>query len=95
MICKISIILLVLSICLLIDGRRSFEDSGLELTDDKAQMFLRAILNDDSNNDEDLYGKREFGTNCVPCKFKINPCCPPNKCRKKLPWNECMEFKTK
>jgi hypothetical protein len=96
MICKISIILLVvISICSLIDGKRSFHDNDLELTDDKAQMFLRTILNDDSNNDEDLYGKRESGKNCVPCKFKINPCCEPNKCRKKLPWNECMEFKTK
>ena len=96
MICKISIIILVLSICSLIDGKRLFlnNDNDLELTNEKAQMFLRSMLNDDSDDQNDLFDKREFGKNCVQCKFKINPCCAPNICLKKFPWNECMEIKT-
>ena len=38
-------------------------------------MFLRSMLNDDDSsdgNDESL-NKREFGTNCVKCKFGVNP----------------------
>jgi hypothetical protein len=96
MICKISIILLVLSLCSIIDGKRSLNnDNNLELRNDQAQMFLRSILNEDSDSNDDSFDKREFGKNCVPCKFKINPCCPPNVCRKKFPWNECMEIKVK
>jgi len=96
MICKISIILLVLSLCSLIDGKRSFlnDNNDLELRNEEAQTFLQSNVNDDTNND-DSFDKREFGKNCVPCKFKINPCCAPNVCRKKFPWNECMEIKVK
>jgi hypothetical protein len=96
MIGKISIIFLVLSLCSLIDGKRSFlnDNNDLELRNEEAQTFLQSNVNDDTNNDDSL-DKREFGKNCVPCKFKINPCCAPNVCRKKFPWNECMEIKVK
>ena len=94
MICKISVILLVLSICSLIDGKRSLtnKDNNLELSNEKAQMFLRSRLDDDDINQ--LVDRREFGSNCVPCKFKLNPCCAPNICIKKWFLNECMEIKT-
>ncbi|CAF3183632.1 unnamed protein product [Rotaria socialis] len=97
MISKISIIILILSICSFIDGKRLFlnNDNDLELSNEKAQMFLRSMLNDDENSDDDSMDKREFGKNCVPCKFKINPCCAPNICVKKFFWNECMEIKIK
>jgi len=98
MISKISIILLILSFCLLVHGKRkrifSNDDNDLELSDDKAQMFLRTMLKDD-DDDGELLGKRESGTDCVKCKFKLNPCCKPNVCVKKFPWNECMEIKTR
>lgn len=95
MICKITIILLVLSICSLIDGKPSYlnDNNDLEITNEKARMFLRSMLNDDSSSD-DLFDRRESGKNCVPCKFKLNKCCAPNICVKKLLWNECMEIKT-
>jgi hypothetical protein len=92
MICKISILLLAISFCVLIDGKSLLHDNDLELSNDKAQMFLRSILNDD--DDDDRFIKRESGKNCIPCKFKLNPCCPPNICVKKFFWNECMEIKT-
>ncbi|CAF3108848.1 unnamed protein product, partial [Rotaria sp. Silwood2] len=70
-------------------------DNDLELSNEKAQMFLRSMLNDDDDDDSyEPLDKREFGKNCVPCKFKINPCCAPNICKKKRFWNECMEIKT-
>jgi hypothetical protein len=99
MICKISVILLVLSICSLIDGKRSLtnNDNNLELSNEKAQMFLRSRLDNDDSDDDDinqLVDRREFGQNCVPCKFKVNPCCAPNICIKKWFLNECMEIKT-
>jgi len=96
MICKISIILLLLSICSLIDGNRLFynNDNDLELSNEKAQMFLRSILDDDSDGDDMSYDKREWGKDCVKCKFKWNNCCKPNICIKKFFWNECMEIKT-
>lgn len=97
MISKLSIIVLMISMISLIECKRiySAHDNDLELSNDKAQMFLRSMLNDDDSDINELAGKREFGTNCVPCKFKLNPCCKPNICLKKFPWNECMEIKQK
>ena len=99
MICKISIVLLILSICSLIDGKRLFfnNDDELELSNERAQMFLRSMLNDDDSSDgnDESFNKREFGTNCVKCKFGVNPCCKPNICVKKFFWDECMEIQTK
>ena len=96
MICKLSIIILIISFCSLIDGKRLFvdNDNDLELTNEKAQMFLRSMLNDDSDASDDKFDTRESGTDCVPCKFKMNKCCKPNICIKKFFWNECMEIKT-
>ncbi|CAF3033433.1 unnamed protein product [Rotaria sp. Silwood2] len=90
---KISIILVLSIICSYIDGKRLYlnNDNDLELSNEKAQMFLRSQLNDD--DDQASFDTREFGKNCVPCKFKINPCCAPNICIKKFFWNECMEIK--
>ncbi len=95
MICKISIILLFISFYTLIDGKNLLiddDDNGLEISNAKAQMFLRAMTDDD----DDLFDKREnpIGKHCVKCKFKINPCCQPNICVKKFFWNECMEIKS-
>lgn len=92
MICKISVFLLLLSVCVFVDGKNFVnDDEQLELANDQARMFLRAMTGDE---DDDSLDKREFGTNCVPCKFKLNPCCAPNMCIKKFFWNECMEVKT-
>lgn len=96
MICKIAVALLLISLCSMIDGKRLFvdNDDDIELSNAKAQMFLRSMLEDDSDSDDNTFDKRERGTDCVPCKFKVNPCCKPNICVKKFFWNECMEIKT-
>jgi hypothetical protein len=96
MIGKVIVLIVIFSICSIIDGRRSASDNdnNLELSNEKAQMFLRTVLNDDSNEGSQSFDRRESGTNCVPCKFKVNKCCAPNICIKKTFWNECMEIKT-
>jgi hypothetical protein len=92
-------LLCLLSIISIIMGKHlSFDDDDFEMTNDRARMFLRQNNDDgDNSNDEtdtnQLVDRREFGTNCVPCKFKVNPCCAPNICVKKFLWNECMEIK--
>ena len=93
MICKISIILLVVMLWVSIDAKSYHGQHDLELSNDEAKRFLHRMTDDDDEQDNSL-DKRESGKNCVPCKFKINPCCAPNICLKKFPWNECMEIKT-
>ncbi len=75
-------------------------DNDMELSDKKARMFLRAITgeSDDADDDGDdnsaSFDTREFGKNCVPCKFGINPCCAPNICKqKRFRPDECLEIK--
>ncbi|CAF4047902.1 unnamed protein product [Rotaria sordida] len=68
------------------DGKHLFydNDNDMELSDKKARMFLRSMLNDDSDDDDTgSLDTREIGKNYVPCKFGINPCCSPNICVKK------------
>ena len=68
-------------------------DNDMELTDKRARMFLRSMTGDD--DDAASFDTREFGKNCVKCKFGINPCCAPNICIKKsFRPDECMEIKT-
>ena len=93
-----SIILLatVALLCMIVssNANRLFydNDNDMELSNDKARMFLRAIAGDD---DSASFDTREFGKNCVKCKFGINPCCAPNICIKKsFRPDECMEIKT-
>ncbi|CAF3487159.1 unnamed protein product [Rotaria socialis] len=72
-------------------------DNDMELTDKRARMFLRSMTNndDDSNDDTASLDTRDFGKNCVACKFGINPCCAPNICiKKRFRPDECMEIKT-
>ncbi|CAF1126745.1 unnamed protein product [Rotaria sordida] len=80
------------------DAKRLFydNDNDMELSDKKARMFLRSMLNDDSDDDDaGSLDTRESGKKCVPCKFGINPCCAPNICiKKKFRPDECMEIKT-
>ena len=70
-------------------------DNDMELSDKKARMFLRAMLNEDEDDDgAKSFDTREIGKNCVPCKFGINPCCAPNICvKKRFRPDECMEVK--
>lgn len=70
-------------------------DNDMELTDQKARMFLRAISSQgDDDDDAPSFDTRESGKNCVKCKFGINPCCAPNICIKKsFRPDECMEIK--
>jgi hypothetical protein len=77
------------------NARRINSDNAMELSDDKARMFLRAISGDDSDDDNlASFDTRESGKNCVKCKFGINPCCAPNICIKKsFRPDECMEIK--
>jgi hypothetical protein len=78
-----------------INAKRLFydNDNDMELSDKKARMFLRSMMNDD-DDDSPSFGTREAGKNCVPCKFGINPCCAPNVCVKKsFRPDECMEVK--
>lgn len=84
-------------ISMILGKHLSFDNDDFEISDDKARMFLRQNNNDDDSNDEtdtnQLVDRREFGKNCVRCKFKVNPCCAPHICVKKFFWNECMEIK--
>jgi hypothetical protein len=91
----------LLFIVSLVDAKRSLKDNdnNLELSDKRAQMFLRSMLTDaDSNDDDDDDDDSpSFDTrqDCVQCKFNIGRCCPPNFCRKKfLRPDECVEVKT-
>jgi hypothetical protein len=70
-------------------------DNDMELTDKKARMFLRTITGEgDDDDDSTSFDTREFGKNCVPCKFGINPCCAPNICiKKRFRPDECLEIK--
>jgi hypothetical protein len=70
-------------------------DNDMELTDKKARMFLRSMMdNDDDGDDLASFDTRESGKKCVKCKFGINPCCAPNICVKKtLRPDECVEIK--
>jgi len=68
-------------------------DNDMELSDKKARMFLEAMTGEDDDDSPSL-DTREFGKNCVGCKFGINPCCAPNFCRKKrFRPDECVEVK--
>lgn len=68
------------------------DNGSFEVTHQTANGFLHSTSDDNSSK---LFDKRESGSNCVPCKFGINPCCEPNICVKKtlLP-DECQEIKT-
>ncbi len=67
------------------------EKNDFEMTTENASVFLTTTT--DANNPSNI-DKREFGKNCVPCKFGLNPCCEPNICVKKTLWpDECMEIK--
>ncbi|CAF1153021.1 unnamed protein product [Rotaria sordida] len=96
------VICVLLFIVSTLDAKRLFydNDNDMELTDQKARMFLRSMLNGDSDSadDDDDSGSldtREFGKNCVRCKFGLNPCCAPNVCiRKRFRPDECMEIKS-
>lgn len=90
------LVLVFIGFFLSIESKRLFynNDNDLELSDQKARMFLRAIL-DDENDDLSVLDTREIGTDCVKCKFGINPCCKPNFCVKKsFRPDECVEVKT-
>jgi hypothetical protein len=94
---KITLVLAVLIFQCIIssaNSKRLFynNDDDMELSDDKARMFLRSMMNDDDAASS--LDTREIGKNCVACKFGINPCCAPNICVKKR-WrpDECMEVK--
>ncbi len=80
------------------NAKRLFDDNDndMELTDKKARMFLRGMTGDEDDDDNSAsFDTREFGKNCVPCKFGINPCCAPNICiKKRFRPDECMEIKT-
>ncbi|UJR32318.1 hypothetical protein I4U23_019782 [Adineta vaga] len=63
----------------------------ITISSDEANGFLHSS---DPNNVGINLTRREIGSNCVPCKLNMNPCCPPNICIKKTFWfDECMEVK--
>jgi hypothetical protein len=81
------------------DAKRLFHDNDndMELTDKRARMFLRSMTDDEDSDDDNSASMdtREFGKNCVACKFGLNPCCAPNVCvKKRFRPDECMEIKT-
>jgi hypothetical protein len=95
-----TIILLAISVLFFVisssNAKRLFHDNDndMELTDKRARMFLRSMMDED-NDDATSLDTREFGKNCVACKFGINPCCAPNICiKKRFRPDECMEIKT-
>ena len=97
---KTSLVVTIFALILIIsisNAKRLFydNDNDMELTDRKARMFLRSMLTDsDDDDDSPSFETRETGKNCVPCKFGLNPCCPPNICiKKKFRPDECLEIK--
>lgn len=68
-----------------------------EIDDQKARMFLRAMLDDQSDDNSDdsaAMDTRHNNGDCVGCKFGAALCCKPNFCRKKrLRPDECVEVK--
>lgn len=61
-----------------------------EMDDENASAYLHSALGEHPGH----MFKREFGRNCVPCKFGLNPCCEPNICKKNRIFpNECLEIK--
>ena len=92
--CTIYVLLLVVTIS---NAKRLFydNDNDMELTDRKARMFLRSMLDNDDDDDSTAFDTRGIGRNCVACKFDIIPCCSPNICiKKRFRPDECMEIKT-
>lgn len=93
------LVVILLALILIIastQAKRLFydNDNDMELSDKKARMFLRAMLNEDDDDAANSLDTREIGKNCVPCKFGINPCCAPNICvKKRFRPDECMEVK--
>jgi hypothetical protein len=87
----------LLFIVSLVDAKRSLKDNdhNLELSDKRAQMFLRSMMTDADSNDDDDSASFDTRQDCVQCKFNIGRCCPPNFCKKKfLRPDECVEVKT-
>jgi hypothetical protein len=72
-------------------------NGDMELTDENARMFLRAMMNgdnDDSDDDDPASMDTRQTAGCVRCKFNLFNCCSPNWCRKKtLRPDECIEVK--
>ena len=61
-----------------------------EVTSETATAFLHTF----DTNGSIVMDRRETGSNCVPCKLGVNPCCAPNVCVKKtLRPDECMELR--
>ncbi len=93
MICKITLIFLLIVFCALIDGNTLFQDdddeNDFELSNAKKEMFLRAMTNDE----DDFVDKRQSGKNCVSCGWLGLNCCSPNVCVKHLLRNKCMKIK--
>ncbi|UJR18116.1 hypothetical protein I4U23_005016 [Adineta vaga] len=91
------IILVAVSLLLFVtslNGKRLYNenDENLEITDKKARMFLRSMIDD--SDDSAMLDTRQAQKQCTPCKFNIAPCCSPNYCRKKfLRPDECVEVK--
>ena len=88
--------ILLLSIIVSSNAKRLFydNDNDMELSDQKARMFLRAMTGEDDDDDSASFDTRESGKNCVACKFGINKCCAPNICiKKRFRPDECMEIK--
>ncbi len=92
MICKITLIFLLIVFCALIDGNTLFQDddeNDFELSNPEKEMFLRAMTNDE----DDFVDKRQSGRNCVSCGWLGRSCCSPNVCVKHLLRNRCMQIK--
>ena len=72
-------------------------NDDLEINDQKARMFLRAMLGDESDDDSADAAAMDTRNNdkqCVGCKFGAALCCAPNFCRKKrFRPDECVEVK--
>jgi hypothetical protein len=86
------ILTIIIVIISLSNAKTIFVDNNhFELTGENASVFLHNPTDGDHASHLD---KREFGKNCVGCKFGINPCCEPNICINKKFWpDECMEIK--
>lgn len=84
----------VLTLFLLVtssNAKSLMNDDDIELNDQNAQMFLRAMLGE---NSPDL-DTRQTDKRCVPCKFNFFLCCTPNLCyHHHFRPDECLEVKT-
>lgn len=79
------------------NAKNLLADDDLEVSDEKAQMYIRTMRgeesDDDSADDSADLDTRQSNQRCVACKLGIIPCCKPNICKNRLGFDKCIRIK--